>query len=93
MVTLKQALESTYFHQNGCRREIGPRGGVTERVVRVRRNGKTKIWKRRPREFRVPVKYGLKQCFYIKNTNAGEFHAEEECQLEQAQELFPSKGE
>lgn len=33
--------------------------------VRCRVNGKCKTWKRRPHDFRLPVKYGLKQCFYI----------------------------
>jgi outer membrane protein assembly factor BamB len=26
----------------------------------VRRNGATKLWKTRPGEFRIPIKYGLK---------------------------------
>ena len=33
--------------------------------IRVHRNGKTKTWKTRPQEFKIPVKYGLRQCFYI----------------------------
>lgn len=37
--------------------------------VRARRNGKTKTWKTRPTLFKIPVKYGLKQCFYIQNFN------------------------
>jgi hypothetical protein len=35
--------------------------------VRCRRNGKTKTWKTRDGEFRIPVKYGLRGCFYIDN--------------------------
>lgn len=36
--------------------------------VRARRNGKTKTWKRNDR-FSIPVKYGLKECFYITQNN------------------------
>ena len=35
--------------------------------VRARRNGQTKTWKRDPARFRIPVKHGLKNCFYIEN--------------------------
>lgn len=42
--------------------------------VRARRNGKTQTWKTRPLEFRIPVKYGLKQCFNITPENADEWN-------------------
>ena len=45
--------------------------------VRVRVNGKCKVWKTRPAEFRLPVKYGLKQCFYITPENAEEWEVAE----------------
>lgn len=38
--------------------------------VRCRANGKVKLWKTRPTEFRLPVKYGLRECFYITPHNA-----------------------
>lgn len=41
--------------------------------IEVRRNGKTKYWKREPTRFRIPVKYGLRDCFYIDNQNAHEW--------------------
>ena len=41
--------------------------------VRCRVNGKCKTWKTRPDDFRLPVKYGLKECFYIDNRNAHEW--------------------
>lgn len=37
-------------------------------VCRV--NGKVKLWKTRPTEFEVPVKYGLYNCFYVTHLNA-----------------------
>lgn len=42
--------------------------------IRLRRNGKTQTWKSRPNEFRIPVKYGLRSCLYINNSNAHEFY-------------------
>lgn len=32
---------------------------------KARRNGKTKLWKSRPDEFRIPVKAGLRSCGQI----------------------------
>ena len=43
--------------------------------VRVRRNGKTKLWKTRPSDFKIPVKYGLRDCFYITPNNEQEWNA------------------
>lgn len=37
--------------------------------LRARRNGKTKTWKTRPDEFKIPAKYGLYNYFYIDHTN------------------------
>ena len=37
---------------------------------RCRVNGKCKTWKTRPDEFRLPVKHGLRMCFYITQDNA-----------------------
>ena len=33
--------------------------------ARCRPNGKIKLWKTRPSDFSLPVKYGLKTCFYL----------------------------
>jgi hypothetical protein len=41
--------------------------------LRVRRNGKTKVWKTRPGEFRIPYKYGMYEFGYIDNHNADEW--------------------
>lgn len=38
--------------------------------IRVRVNGQCKTWKTRPKEWRLPVKYGLSTCFHITNLNA-----------------------
>lgn len=38
--------------------------------LRGRVNGKCKTWKTRPDEFRLPMKHGLKDYFYIDAENA-----------------------
>jgi len=38
--------------------------------ARCRVNGKCKTWKTRPEDFRLPVKYGLRTCFYITPADA-----------------------
>ena len=38
--------------------------------VRCCANGACKTWRRDPTRFRLPVKHGLRQCFYIEPHNA-----------------------
>ena len=42
--------------------------------TRCRRNGKTKVWKTRPSEFKIPVKHGLYDYGYIDENNCHEFY-------------------
>jgi len=44
-----------------------------DRPIEVRRMGRTKRWVRQPEKFRVPVKYGMYDSFYIDNRNAHEW--------------------
>lgn len=49
------------------------------KVIRARVNGKCQIWKTRPTVFKLPMKYGLKECFYITPAeNASEWHIKKE---------------
>ena len=41
--------------------------------LKVRRNGKTQVWKTRPNDFKIPVKYGLYEYFYITQDNCNEW--------------------
>lgn len=41
--------------------------------LRCRVNGQCKTWSTRPESFRLPVKHGLKTCFYITEENAHEW--------------------
>jgi hypothetical protein len=45
----------------------------TNQPIQVRRMGRTKRWVRQPELFRVPVKYGMYDSFYIDNDNAKEW--------------------
>ncbi len=69
MVSRDDALQATYattFYHVTLRNADGS-------AVRARVNGRCKTWKTRPAEFRLPVKYGLRDCFYITETNADEW--------------------
>jgi len=44
--------------------------------VKCRRNGKTQTWKTRPNEFKIPVKYGLYEYFYIDQNNCDQWESE-----------------
>lgn len=62
--------------------------------VRCRVNGKVKTWKREPEKFRLPVKHGLKRCFYIDDNrsvgdNCAYWSTEETCQIAIALGLDP----
>lgn len=81
MITYDQAITADRFHVEGCREIVGPRGGVTRKVVEWRRNGKTKTWKTRPGEFSIPVKYGMYSYDTISHYEANRFHVESECPL------------
>ena len=37
--------------------------------VRARVNGKVKLWKTQPNRLQVPLKYGLRECFYLTEDN------------------------
>lgn len=69
MITKEIAMSATYrqiFHH----KELNNADGSP---VRCRVNGKCKVWKTRPEDFRLPVKHGLKDCFYITHDNAGDW--------------------
>ena len=75
------ALNGNSWHYGNCTRTTGPRGGVRERIVHVRRSGQNKTWKTRPDDFRVPVKHGMYDSGEIVPENVAEFHKPEDCPL------------
>lgn len=81
MIDKEQAMMASVFHYGACTRTVGPRGGITERVEQWRRNGSTQVWKTRPAEFRVPIKYGMRSYAQLTVSNAHLFHTEDDCPL------------
>jgi hypothetical protein len=67
VVNPRTALTAQYFWHKAIKRSDG------RTSVGVRRNGSTKTWKTRPGEFRIPVKYGMYEYFYITDKNADEW--------------------
>lgn len=47
--------------------------GSDKLPVRCRAMGKCQTWKTRPNEFKLPVKHGLYQSFYITQDNADQW--------------------
>lgn len=79
MVTKQEALVENYFHSSVWKNK-------DESCQRWRRNGKTKIWKTRPNDFRMPIKYGIRDFSYIIYvegdevlSNNNEFHLARTC--------------
>lgn len=92
MITKEQAIalgngslreDIHYTGKHDCARHIGPRGGITENVTRVRPSGKCQVWKTRPDEFKLPVKYGMYESSYITHRDASDWHLASECSLAQ----------
>lgn len=66
MITKDQAMTANEFVSLVSKNKKGE-------PHKVRRSGKTQIWKTRPDEFKIPVKFGLYQSLYITHLNAHEF--------------------
>jgi hypothetical protein len=82
-ITKHQAVTADEFHYGSCSRSVGPRGGITEHVEHWRRNGATQTWKRRPDDFRIPVKYGLYRYSQIRSDyyDLNKWHVADDCPL------------
>lgn len=86
-VTKAEALVAQRFHRTGpygrpCEGRLGPEVW--------RRNGKTQTWVRSPERFEVPVKFGMYSYGHITQTNADQYHIEQECTApsEQVSEVY-----
>jgi hypothetical protein len=66
MITKEQAMTHSRFHHVSMKNADGT-------PVRCRANGACKTWVTRPDDFRLPVKHGLRDFFYITPSNAGEW--------------------
>lgn len=85
MITEEQALSLGYrsiIHENGCRIDIGKRGGKTYHVIQYRVASRIHRWKTRPNEWEFTVKFGMNSRTYTVNQdNAHDFHLEKDCPL------------
>ncbi len=81
LLALHYGAELHYTGQHDCTRTVGPRGGVTERITRVRQSGRVKTLKRDAERFEMPVKYGLYESATVDNRNAGNSHLPCDCPL------------
>lgn len=79
------AVEFHYVGRSDCKRNVGPRGGITVNVVVARTSGRCQTWKTRPEEFRLPVKHGLYESGEITNRNAADWHLASDCPINAAQ--------
>jgi hypothetical protein len=70
MVTMQEAMTHRTFYHVTLKNSDGT-------AVRCRANGRCKTWKTRPDDFRLPVKYGLRECFYITPHNAKDWQTTE----------------
>lgn len=70
-----------------CKRIVGARGGITDKVVRVRPSGRCQTWKRDTARFRLPVKFGLYESGEIDDVNASNFHLASACPIEKEKQL------
>jgi len=84
MITKAQAIDedNRSFHHGHCSRKVGKRGGIQLFITKVRRNGRTRVWRTRLTEFSVPFKYGMYQHGYITDVNRYQFHLASECPLD-----------
>jgi len=62
MITKQEAMTADMFYHISRRNKDGT-------ALRARRNGKTQTWVRRPNDFSIPVKHGLKRCFRIDDSS------------------------
>ena len=68
MITKQIAITARNFEHASVKNKDGT-------ALRCRAMGKCKVWKTRPDEFKLPVKYGLYYSFYITKENAGDWVA------------------
>ena len=60
--------------------------------LRARVNGKLRTWKRQPDYYELPMKYGLRNCFYITPENAAYWFVSEAGAVA-ARDVLPLRGE
>ncbi len=72
MITREQAIEFGNRWGNTTLYHVTLRNSDGS-AVRARTNGKCKVWKRDLSRFQLPMKHGLRDCFYLTESNASEW--------------------
>jgi hypothetical protein len=70
MAITKEAAQALRYRQELHHAKLRNSDGTP---VRCRVNGACQTWKTRPDEFKLPVKHGLRDCFYITELNADQW--------------------
>ena len=68
MITKQQALTATRFEHAKLK-------GSDKQPIRCRAMGKCQTWLTRPEHFKLPVKHGMYNSFYITHENAADWVA------------------
>ncbi len=68
MLTKEQAVTAGRFHH------VSRNQGRNGECLRVRRNGATQTWVTRPTEWRIPIKWGMRDYSQIYDHNAAEWN-------------------
>ena len=66
MITKAQAIAAQHFAHVTLK-------GSDKQPIRCRATGKCQIWKTRPDDFKLPVKFGMYNSFYITPANAADW--------------------
>jgi hypothetical protein len=82
MIIKAEAISGKEFHSSVLKNSDGT-------CQRWRANGQCKTWVTREREFKLPVKRGLREYSYITDYNAHEFHMPDECHLHNKPQVKP----
>lgn len=70
MKTMRDIILSGKHGDVFCHKTLKNRDGL---AVRAKVNGKLRTWKRRPDYFKLPMKHGMYDCFYITPANIDEW--------------------
>lgn len=73
--TVKALKHDDILHQN-----VGKNADGT--CIRWRVTGKVKLWKTRPEDFKVPIKHGMWNFWYLTPSNVEDFHFSDSCPFE-----------
>lgn len=63
--------------------------------ARCRVNGKCQTWKTRPNDFKLPVKHGMYDCFYITPANADQWETagQRNARLDKVNKVVVTEGQ